>query len=103
MRERPNRMVSKTIVAQVTVGSNPTPSAHHGPLVGALSTRGFAARVRVRHQLRERPCQGSPHVTDSPYRRVAPTGTVACRCVTNDTRGQSNVAKLDRAVRFLGA
>ena len=27
MRERPNRMVSKTIVAQVTVGSNPTPSA----------------------------------------------------------------------------
>ena len=27
MRERPNRMVSKTIVAQVTLGSNPTPSA----------------------------------------------------------------------------
>src|SRR5258708_40090674 len=29
MRERPNRMVSKTIVAQVTVGSNPTPSARY--------------------------------------------------------------------------
>ena len=27
MRERPNRTVSKTVVAQVTVGSNPTPSA----------------------------------------------------------------------------
>ena len=27
MRERPNRMVSKTIVAQVTLGSNPSPSA----------------------------------------------------------------------------
>src|SRR5436189_2663 len=27
MRERPNRMVSKTIVGQPTVGSNPTPSA----------------------------------------------------------------------------
>lgn len=27
VRERPNRMVSKTIVAQATVGSNPTPSA----------------------------------------------------------------------------
>jgi hypothetical protein len=27
VRERPNRAVSKTAVAQVTVGSNPTPSA----------------------------------------------------------------------------
>jgi hypothetical protein len=27
MRERPNRTVSKTVVAQATVGSNPTPSA----------------------------------------------------------------------------
>ena len=32
MRERPNRMVSKTIVAQVTVGSNPTPSATGNPM-----------------------------------------------------------------------
>ena len=30
MRERPNRMVSKTIVAQVTLGSNPSPSATAG-------------------------------------------------------------------------
>src|SRR5215210_2496064 len=30
MRERPNRMVSKTIVPSGTVGSNPTPSAKPG-------------------------------------------------------------------------
>ena len=37
MRERPNRMVSKTIVAQVTLGSNPSPSANGN---GRLPTRG---------------------------------------------------------------
>jgi hypothetical protein len=30
MRERPNRTVSKTVVSQGTVGSNPTPSAGQG-------------------------------------------------------------------------
>jgi hypothetical protein len=41
MRERPNRMVSKTIVAQATVGSNPTPSA-----TGALAFgQGFFVAV----------------------------------------------------------
>ncbi len=41
MRERPNRMVSKTIVAQVTVGSNPTPSAHTtGPTATVGPVRG---------------------------------------------------------------
>ncbi len=29
VRERPNRAVSKTVVSQGTVGSNPTPSARH--------------------------------------------------------------------------
>jgi hypothetical protein len=46
MRERPNRMVSKTIVAQATVGSNPTPSAHaKKPLrpAGGAGLRGFDA------------------------------------------------------------
>ena len=38
MRERPNRMVSKTIVAQVTVGSNPTPSATCAVRVRALAS-----------------------------------------------------------------
>ena len=36
MRERPNRMVSKTIVAQVTVGSNPTPSATNEQVRGRI-------------------------------------------------------------------
>src|SRR5437879_5262859 len=39
MRERPNRMVSKTIVAQATVGSNPTPSAPKAQ-VGHVAPRG---------------------------------------------------------------
>jgi hypothetical protein len=37
MRERPNRMVSKTIVAQVTLGSNPSPSAIKAQVSGNIS------------------------------------------------------------------
>src|SRR6476660_358687 len=46
MRERPNRMVSKTIVAQVTVGSNPTPSAleHNRPAI-VTSTRAIGVGI----------------------------------------------------------
>ena len=43
MRERPNRMVSKTIVAQVTLGSNPSPSA-----IAAAPGRGCVDRCPPR-------------------------------------------------------
>src|SRR6476469_8089371 len=46
MRERPNRMVSKTIVAQVTVGSNPTPSAlEHNRRAIVTATRAIGVAV----------------------------------------------------------
>ena len=55
MRERPNRAVSKTAVAQVTVGSNPTPSAKSDlgkqdeprPTAGARSRNSRAKRARI--------------------------------------------------------
>jgi hypothetical protein len=48
MRERPNRTVSKTVVAQVTVGSNPTPSAPAdlGAPCEAPGQRPFSAPAR---------------------------------------------------------
>ena len=48
MRERPNRMVSKTIVPPGTVGSNPTPSAT--PLVVAALGAGRVRCVHVRRR-----------------------------------------------------
>src|SRR5262249_2646474 len=46
MRERPNRMVSKTIVPPGTVGSNPTPSAISRP-PGSSCRRGGSTPIRM--------------------------------------------------------